>query len=84
MTNKHDGPRGAEPTRLTQAEAEELFLLTEAALKAQFWLADAMATHRVQSPEYRAAQEASSEAYGALYGWQRDHGLTEEAWRRLK
>ena len=84
MTNKHDGPRGAEPTRLTAAEAEELFLLIDAAMRAQYEFADAMAEHRTGSPQYKAAQEATIEASGALYRWQRDHGLTEEAWRRLK
>jgi hypothetical protein len=84
MTNKHDGPRGAEPTRLTEAEAEELFLLIENARKAHYKFADAQAEHRSQSSEYRTAQEAVIEASAALYRWQRDHGLTEEAWRRLK
>jgi hypothetical protein len=92
MTNRHDGPRrdapvtviqSATPTRLTQAEAEELYQLIQNALRTQFEFTESF-DRGSQSPEYRAAQEANIEASGALFRWQRDHGLTEEAWRRLR
>ena len=62
-------------SRLTAAAAEELFQLTEAALQAKFNWANAMATYGIRSPECEEASAADSAAYGALYAWQRAHGL---------
>ena len=87
MTNKHDGPRAgtpvtvlqsAEPTRLTQAEAEELYALTEAALKARSDYTYAMVESGIRSQECQDAEAVDSKAYRALYRWQRAHGLEEK------
>ena len=85
MTNQYDGPRAdapvkvvqaAKPTRLTQAEAEELFRITEAATDTAFASANAMATYGTGSAESEAARQAAREAYGALLRWQLAHGLS--------
>ena len=71
-------------SRLTKAAAEELFQLTEAALTAKFNWANAMASYGSRSPECEAAEKVDSEAYRALYAWQRAHGLPDVVTRESK
>ena len=84
MTSKHDGPRrdapvtviqAATPTRLTQAEAEELAELIDAALDTAKKRAQAFFAQHVGPTEYEALDASASEAYRALYTWQLRHGL---------
>ena len=79
MTSKHDGPRpgapvtviqAATPTRLTQAEAEELDRLIDAALKARMEV-----TLAARHPGPDEAYAVDRDAYSALRDWQRRHGL---------
>jgi hypothetical protein len=83
MTNQYDGPRrdapvtvlqSATPTRLTQAEAEELDRLIEAALETADALGKALATPGMGS-SMAAAARASADARALLFRWQVEHGL---------
>ena len=82
MTSRYDGPRpgtpvtviqAATPTRLTQAEADELYDLIRAYGAAKFALGmQAMLDPR--GDKYDQAEKQSDDALLALHDWQLRHG----------